>query len=1062
MDKIFRFITLIFCFLVLPKFIVAQHTKLHDFDDNIMHCFFYEGFSFDGTHFYFYGKTNGDRLGGSGQLYKIKSDGTEFKMLISFNVHTGTMPIGKPIYDGEFIYGVTTLAGQGDSIFGFGSIYRIKPDGTEFTKLKTFDDGNPGGNLCIIGDYFYGCKTEFTSSQSSTIYRIKKDGTGYEDIFQFKKAEPMVYGKLPYSDLLFDGNHLFGVTRWGGINDKGIIFQVNIDGTGFEKLYDFKDNKPTGLLISANDQIVGLTDNKFNSNLPNVFKYRKDIKQHVDFFNYGDSIGNNPVGIAFYNNYLWFNTQYGGKYNNGSLFKVPLDGFVPTKLFDYQGVKPVGPLIGKGSKIYGTSNDSVGQSIGVRTNNIIYHYDLDSSKIIEQIKFRNIRYPNSHGDLVTDSTYLYGFSKDGIGSIFRIKINGTGFNTIYKFDSMSVNSSGTILKIGNYVYGTAFDPDGSNDGAIFKIRTNGTSFQIIKKLNYEINGHVISGDNLFYDGNFIYCLTNTIESDDSVLCFIFKIKTDGSQYEKIFDFKRRDSLFTTYMAKLAFDGNYFFGVFGTAKRDSKNNPIGNTLNECKYIFRLNKNGGNYQILHTLDSIDGAGRAMNILTRNNYLYISTEAGGKYNSGTIIRLNKDGTGFKKIYDYYDWNRSYVNNSNILYSRNFWFQRKIFINGDSIYGISQFGGKYSYGSIFRMKIDGTDFASLYDFDGNISGANPTGKFVSDGKSLFAKTAWGGLNDQGTIFKLNPNCIPFYLNQTISICPGQQIIIGKNVYSKSGIYYDKFVKKDGCDSLIVTNITVNDTSTYISNSKIISNEINAKYQWLDCSKNYEKISGATNRTYLPSKSGNYALEIIENDCVDTSTCTQVNVNCYANFETSYDTLSNSFTVIVDSTTSAFANSYHWDFGDGQTSDSATPTHVYTIDTTYNLCLKVKTNTNENCEYCNIIGKDSKGNIYRTSGFTINVVNAQLQSINPSISYREPQFIISPNPTTGLTEIQFKTNVNNARLILTNIEGRTIIEKNNISGNYFNIDLSHQSSGVYFLKIVSENNVWNGKVVKE
>ena len=56
-------------------------------------------------------------------------------------------------------------------------------------------------------------------------------------------------------------------------------------------------------------------------------------------------------------------------------------------------------------------------------------------------------------------------------------------------------------------------------------------------------------------------------------------------------------------------------------------------------------------------------------------------------------------------------------------------------------------------------------------------------------------------------------------------------------------------------------------------------------------------------------------------------------------------------------ATGFHWDFGDGTTSTQAAPTHLYTIDSLFNVCMKVYVASGDSCEYCHIIGKDNLGN---------------------------------------------------------------------------------------------------------
>lgn len=79
------------------------------------------------------------------------------------------------------------------------------------------------------------------------------------------------------------------------------------------------------------------------------------------------------------------------------------------------------------------------------------------------------------------------------------------------------------------------------------------------------------------------------------------------------------------------------------------------------------------------------------------------------------------------------------------------------------------------------------------------------------------------------------------------------------------------GGDSIVTLNLTINnvsDLSTTTSGVSISANNIGATYQWLDCDNNYAIIPQATNQSFTPLVNGNYAVEITENGCVDTSDC--------------------------------------------------------------------------------------------------------------------------------------------------------------------------------------------------
>lgn len=100
------------------------------------------------------------------------------------------------------------------------------------------------------------------------------------------------------------------------------------------------------------------------------------------------------------------------------------------------------------------------------------------------------------------------------------------------------------------------------------------------------------------------------------------------------------------------------------------------------------------------------------------------------------------------------------------------------------------------------------------------------------------------------------------------------------------------GCDSVITLDLTigVEDISTTVIDSVISANLTNANYQWLDCDNGYSIIPGETSQFFSPSSNGNYAVEITQIGCIDTSFCQSIstisisennylkNVNLYPN----------------------------------------------------------------------------------------------------------------------------------------------------------------------------------------
>jgi hypothetical protein len=82
-----------------------------------------------------------------------------------------------------------------------------------------------------------------------------------------------------------------------------------------------------------------------------------------------------------------------------------------------------------------------------------------------------------------------------------------------------------------------------------------------------------------------------------------------------------------------------------------------------------------------------------------------------------------------------------------------------------------------------------------------------------------------------------------------------------------------NGCDSIVSLDLTINsvDIGTAVNGLAITANATGASYQWLDCDNAMSVITGETNATYVATVNGNYAVEVTENGCVDTSACVSI-----------------------------------------------------------------------------------------------------------------------------------------------------------------------------------------------
>ena len=280
---------------------------------------------YDGT--FLYGTAS---VGGKsyyyGTIFKIKPDGTGFLKLLDFNnTINGGVPYGSFISDGTFLYGVTSQGGTK----GEGTIFKIKKDGTGYVKLYEFDNtansngSSPRGTLFSDGTFLYGTAGGGTNSKG-TLFKIKTDGTGFTKLYDF---DGTTNGGSPSSALTSDGTFLYGTTATGGgANIKGTIFKIMSDGTGYVKLLDFPGSwgsGDAGPLISIGSFLFGVTGYGGAYDYGTVFKIKTDGTGYVNLLSFGGTTpGLAPRGPLLSDGTSFYGmTLQGGTTNNGLVYK---------------------------------------------------------------------------------------------------------------------------------------------------------------------------------------------------------------------------------------------------------------------------------------------------------------------------------------------------------------------------------------------------------------------------------------------------------------------------------------------------------------------------------------------------------------------------------------------------------------------------------------------------------------------------------------------------------------------------------------------------------------------
>jgi uncharacterized repeat protein (TIGR03803 family) len=160
--------------------------------------------------------------------------------------------------------------------------------------------------------------------------------------------------------------------------------------------------------------------------------------------------------------------------------------------------------------------------------------------------------------------------------------------------------------------------------------------------------------------------------------------------------------------------------------------------------------GTYKLLYSFTGgSDGAHPGGSLIDVHGILYGTAAAGGTVNSdcptgcGTVYAMNP-GTGAVTGVHAFDFSDGSDPTSLLQ------------VVGATLYGTTYYGGPggSANGTVFSMDSKTGSIITAYTFSGGSDGGNPNGVQIHAGDSLYGVTNYGGSADAGTVFSLNlPN---------------------------------------------------------------------------------------------------------------------------------------------------------------------------------------------------------------------------------------------------------------------------------------------------------------------
>jgi len=204
-----------------------------------------------------------------------------------------------------------------------------------------------------------------------------------------------------------------------------------------------------------------------------------------------------------------------------------------------------------------------------------------------------------------------------------------------------------------------------------------------------------------------------------------------------------------------------------------------------------------------------------------------------------------------------------------------------------------------------------------------------------------------------------------------------------------------------------------------------------------YNWSTSETTPNISVSTSGIYTLDITDNCGTGSES---INVTVLATPNAGFTTTNSYLSTIFTNTTVGMYNTYLWDFGDGSTSSEENPVHIFLTAGPHVVTLTV---TNE-------CGSDI---------YTSNVSMVGIEEIAD-----QGTLSVYPNPSAGMFTVNMMTlTQSKVRIYVNNILGKEVYstDKYSIDGNLTQlIDLSKESTGIYFIHIEVNGNKMTKKII--
>ncbi len=483
----------------------------------------------------------------------------------------------------------------------------------------------------------------------------------------------------------------------------GILFEFDPETNILTKKIDFSGTEngshPNGSLLEAtNGKLYGMTLDGGVYNMGVIFEWDPVTGVYIKMLDFdGAECGKYPYGSLMQadNGYVYGMCSEGGTNNAGVLFNVDTEDHSFLKKIDFSGpemgMNPYGSLLqAANGKMFGMTRRGGKQNEGV-----IFEFDPVSSVLQKRIDFSfrsKGRYP--YGSLIQgDNGKLYGMTWGG----------------------------------GNWGFDSAHPPGPEGKGVLFEWDPVSNAYAV--KVDFGYDGNSLSqcpfGSLVKSGDGRIFGMTSTTifewEPPTNIIRHNIAFKESGNSSQK-------GSL-------LVLSGGKILGIYSNGGPNEfgimfEINPKNNTCAD-KVVFNGKGNGSCENFTSEANSL--------VQSKSGKVYGITSLGGINNSGVLFEWDPVTGNFEKKMDFGGMETGKNPCGGLLQA-----------NNGKLYGMTAYGGRNGYGTLFEWDPEADTFKSMLDFEGSTL-TRPTGSLIQGENGLFYGCRKASLNslDKAILFE-------------------------------------------------------------------------------------------------------------------------------------------------------------------------------------------------------------------------------------------------------------------------------------------------------------------------